>query len=225
MLTAVILFGLLVLFMLAGVFPVQGGMQTVVFYTPVFLLLMAILATLSLACCWKKRNIFLKKIGFQLTHLGIIVILAGALTGYLTAKKSEFALPISSTHEIKQIPTPDGQSSYDMGFGITVTNFTVDFYEQTEGRLATTPKHFQASLQITPNDGPAISHKLEVNHPVEHQGWRFFLMSYDTESRRYVVLGARSDPGRKVVFAGIAMLMLGCTIMCFRKSEGNNATS
>ena len=225
MFTVVILFGLLVLFMLAGVFPVQGGIQTAVFYTPVFLLLMAILATLSLTCCWRKKDVFLRKIGFHLTHLGIIVILAGALIGYLTAKKSEFALPISGTHEIKQIPTPDGQSSYDLDFSIAVTNFTVDFYEQANGRSAGTPKHFQASLQITPQNSPGITHKLEVNHPVEHTGWRFFLMSYDTESRRYVVLSARRDPGRNIVFAGIAMLMFGCSIMCFRNSEGNNAAS
>ncbi|MDD4871991.1 MAG: cytochrome c biogenesis protein ResB [Kiritimatiellae bacterium] len=224
MITGFIIFVLLVFFMLSGVFPVQGGMQVVIFHTPFFILLMASLVVSSLLCCWKKRGLTLRKIGFQLTHLGIVVILAGAFTGFLTAKKSEFALPISGSHEIKQIPTGDGNSSYDLNFGIAVTNFQVDFYEQTDKQSSPTPKHFQASLRINTANSSTLSHELAVNHPVEHAGWRFYLMSYDTESRRYVVLSARQDPGRNIVFAGIAMLMIGTTIMCFRKNEDNNVT-
>jgi len=167
----------------------------------------------------------LRKAGFQLTHLGLVVILVGAFIGFLKAKKSEFALPISATHEIKQIPTANDNSSYDLDFGIAVTNFQVDFYEQSDKQSRPTPKHFQASLRINSLDGSTTSHELEVNHPVEHAGWRFYLMSYDTEARRYVVLSARHDPGRGVVFTGIALLMTGITIMCFRKNEDNNVTT
>ena len=212
--------------MLAGVFPVQGEMPVVVFHTPIFILLMAGLAALSLACCWKRKGrTTLRNAGFQLTHLGTIVILAGALTGFLAAKNSEFAVPVSGNHEIRQIPAADDNSSYDLDFGISVTNFQVDFYEQLDRRLNPTPKHFQASLRITAVDGSTSASELEVNHPAEHAGWRFYLMSYDTDARRYVVLNARKDPGRKIVFTGIAMLMTGISILCWRKTGVTNAAS
>jgi len=223
MLTAVILFLLLVLFMLAGVLPVHGGMQSVIFHTPVFMLIMAGLAFSLLACCWKRKGFDARKLAFQLTHLGIVVIFAGALTGYLKAKKSEFVLPISGHHEVHQLPGPDERSSHDLGFGISVTDFTVDFYEKNDGHSSATPKRFSASFRITPPEGSTINRELKVNHPVKHAGWCFFLMSYDTEARRYVVLSARNDPGRKIVFAGIGMLMIGCTMICFRRSGDDNA--
>jgi cytochrome c biogenesis protein ResB len=223
MITGVLIFVLLVLFMLAGVFPVQGGMQVVIFQTPVFLIIAASLG-ISLFLCCRKRHFNLGTAGFQLTHLGVIVILAGALTALLTAKKSEFAVPISANHQIGELPASEN-SSYKLDFTIAVTNFDVQFYNQSEEGRGQTPRHFQASLCISRKDGPDISRELEVNHPVEYGGWRFFLMSYDTESRRYVVLSARHDPGRPVVFAGMAMLMVGSAIMCFRKKEADNAAS
>lgn len=223
MFTTVILLMLLVLFMLAGVFPVHGGMQAVIFHTPVFLVILAGLAVALVACCSKRKGLTARQFAFYLAHLGTVVIFAGALTGYLKAKKSEFALPISGHHEVRQLPGPDEKTSYDLDFGIAVTNFTVDFYEQADGRHNLTPKLYRASLKITANNGTTINHELEVNHPVTYSGWKFFLMSYDTQARRYVALSARHDPGRNLVFAGIGMLMIGCTMMCFRKNGGDNA--
>jgi len=224
MIPGIILLVVLVMFMLAGAIPVMGGAQVAIFHTPFFILLTAGLSISVLTCCWKRRSINFRNAGFQLTHLGIIVILIGAMVGFLFAKKSEFALPISGEHEIRQLPTGVDDSYFNLDFGITVTDFRVDFYEQTGQKANPTPKHFQASLTIRDKDNSTTKHELMVNHPVEHDGWRFFLMSYDRESRRYVELSARNDPGRNIVFAGIAMLMLGISITCFRKNEGSNGT-
>jgi len=224
MILGIILLVVLIMFMLAGAIPVMGGAQVSIFHTPFFILLMSALAVSALVCCWKRRKISLPNTGFLLTHLGIIVILAGALTGFLCAKNSQFALPISGGHEIRQLPTAVEDVYYDLDFGITVTDFKVDFYGQAGKMADPTPKHYQASLKITGKDGSTTQHELVVNHPVVHDGWRFFLMSYDKESRRYVVLSARNDPGRNIVFSGIAMLMLGISITCFRKAGGNNGT-
>jgi len=79
------------------------------------------------------------------------------------------------------------------------------------------PRHFEATLRFTDEDK---DFPLTVNHPVSHEGWRFYLMSYDEKARRSVVLSARRDPGRIAVIAGFWMLMAGVAVLCFRKTGG-----
>ncbi len=83
-----------------------------------------------------------------------------------------------------------------------------------------TARHFEADLRITDGADPPVSYRLEVNHPVSHAGWRFYLMSYDQMANRYVVLSARNDPGRGIVIAGIWLVIVGTAVVCFRRRKG-----
>ncbi|MBT3380372.1 MAG: hypothetical protein HN742_39350 [Lentisphaerae bacterium] len=280
MAVSVILFCVLVLFMIAGAIPIEGGSQVVIFKTPLFLVLAGLLVVLLVGCCFTRR-LTRKRIPFLLTHLGIAILLCGAGLGFMMGRKAEFGLPITQHHVGRDIPLRDG-TSLNMGFGITVREFAVDYYSaryglyrpptgaatedsdyqlvkevtvEAEGAadlgasgeisgnelrneedgewkrqyvlenewilqyIASTPRNYTAQLRLTDDDENATDVELAVNHPVTFNGWRIYLMSYDQEARRYVVLNARRDPGRNAVIAGIWLVIIGTALMCFRKSK------
>lgn len=280
---SVAVMSLLVLFMLAGVLPAPGGGQAVVFRTPVFITLMG-MAGLLLAYAvfgWKLKA---NRLGFTLSHAGLVLVLGGAFAGFVASERVDVTVPISPTHALRQLRGPDG-TAIPLGFALGVTNFTVRFYDPDyhlyapepagpDGRVtdyrhvasarmhrdrrfdfgdfgrieaaalnptggddlwafqhrmpgpgdlmlqrgALTPRWFAAALRLEDPDGAVRVEDLAVNHPVSHRGWRFYLMSYDQQARRHVVLHARRDPGRPAVVAGLWMVMLGTFVTGLRRT-------
>ncbi|MBN1673293.1 MAG: cytochrome c biogenesis protein ResB [Kiritimatiellae bacterium] len=274
------LLAVVVLFLIAGAIPLADGAHTVVFRTPMFVLVLATLGVTLVLC--GARHLSLRRADFALAHLGVVVILAGAFVGFVAGRKRTFAVPVVAEHTIREIPAlDDRQTPIRLDFGITVARFDVAFYEPTynlytpvpapgdrgraadyvfvkklalgrDGRLMVdervaldrarladaggelreqivlddgrvlqigrTPKHFAAALRLSRNDQLVREAMLEVNRPVSFAGWRFYLMDYDHQHRRYVVLSARRDPGRLLVIAGIWAVMSGTAVMCWRRS-------
>lgn len=57
--------------------------------------------------------------------------------------------------------------------------------------------------------------KMEVNKPVSYGGWKFYLVDYDKRDHRWVTITARKDPGAPLVVAGLWLLMIGTSMICF----------
>jgi hypothetical protein len=209
MTAAVVLMVLLALFMLAGAFPSGGGTSAAIFKTPVFIGLAGLLAGLILYCSWK-GGLGFRRIGFLLVHMGVVVILVGALVGWRNGEKHDFALPIGPGDYVREIQLREG-GSVPLPFGMACHRFSVEFYEpQAEFPV---PRLFLADMAIQIEGEPVREEKLAVNHPIEIKGWRFYLMSYDSQNRTYVVLTARRDPGRLVVVTGIWMVIAGTVML------------
>lgn len=277
----------LVLLMLAGAIPVGEGAQVAVFRTPVFVLL---LGALSVSCvlCSIRRRFALRNAGFHLTHLSVVLILAGAFVGFLAEKRGQFALPVDPQHSVRELPLTGGGTA-DLGFGVAVKSFEVSRFDpdyalyrpavtgeggreeveyvlertvriSSDGTLDLGPlgrieagglkndagdwvtqraledgwllqmippadKEQRAVLRITDDQGTEAEKSSVVNHPAVHRGWRFYLVSYDRESQRYVVLLARRDPGRVLVIAGVFALMAGVALICFVRRGASRAPS
>ncbi len=272
MTATVVVMGLLVLLMLAGVLPAPGGQQAVVFTTPVFIALTACLAVLTLYCAARGGGAR-RRVAFLLTHVGVVVILAGAVIGHRWGERHEVMIPVRDGHVVRTIPLPDG-NSVPLPCGLSCSRFEVTYYDptydlyrpaaeaggtayvkvsshavQADGvrlgaRLGTvaradlatageggwkeqhvftngwvlqlsppTPRMFAADVAFHAGDGVPAPRRLAVNKPLTFAGWRFYLMSYDREAERYVVLTARRDPGRRLVVAGIWMLLAGTALL------------
>ncbi|NLG12725.1 MAG: cytochrome c biogenesis protein ResB [Lentisphaerae bacterium] len=82
-------------------------------------------------------------------------------------------------------------------------------------RATQTPKYFEATARIVKKDGTEYEQAFWVNRPLCVDGWRFYLMSYDTQHRSYVALSARRDPGRALVILGIWLVVIGTSLLCF----------
>lgn len=209
MAAAVVLMVLVTLFMLAGAFPSAGGTSAAIFKTPVFVGLAGLLVGLILYCSWKGGMGF-RRIGFLLVHVGVVVILVGAVVGWRTGEKHDFALPIGLGEYVREIQLREG-GSVPLPFGMACHRFSVEFYEP-QGK-SSVPRLFLADMAFQIEGEPVREEKLAVNHPIEIQGWRFYLMSYDSQNRAYVVLTARRDPGRLAVVAGIWMVIVGTVML------------
>lgn len=120
---AIIIFCALILLLLAGVLPVGKGMSAhAVYYSPLMILLLAVLSVLSLMCCLKRRPV-----GFLLVHLGVVIILGGALTGYIVGMKGSLHLSLNPSRPERRLMTSDG-SYADLGFSVAAENFEIRFY-------------------------------------------------------------------------------------------------
>jgi cytochrome c biogenesis protein ResB len=86
-------------------------------------------------------------------------------------------------------------------------------------------KHYSASLAFRPEgpDAEAVNRTVIMNHPVDFQGWRFYLMSYDTGNNRYIVVSMRRDPGRLMAITGIWMTIIGTALSCLRMHKVSTA--
>jgi len=78
-----------------------------------------------------KQKFHLKKLGFYLSHLGVVVILAGAMIGFIWSKKISFGSYIGdqyandSIYDLKaQNPEP-----VNLGFSYFVTDFKVEKFD------------------------------------------------------------------------------------------------
>jgi len=119
----IILFAATVLFLLAGAIPCPGGDSSLIFRSPVFIALLVMISSLSLYCCWKK----IRCPYFLLSHLGAVVILAGAFTGFLFGKSTQFNMPVMSAMLVDRIPEPGG-SKWNLGFSFSIAEFRADYY-------------------------------------------------------------------------------------------------
>ena len=69
---------------------------------------------------------------------------------------------------------------------------------------------FISELEVTDKDGKVLAKKdIEVNHPLQYGGYRFYQSGYDNEAARYTVLQVVSDTGVMIVFAGYWLLCIG----------------
>ena len=127
MTVGVALLTVILLFLLAGAIPVRDGVQAVVFRTPVFIGLLALLCV-SLGACVLRYRFSARQVGFHLVHVGIIVIIAGAAIGFFTGRSAVITLPITGDHTVARVRASD-DSFIPLGFRFAVTDFSVEMYE------------------------------------------------------------------------------------------------
>lgn len=87
-------------------------------------------------------------------------------------------------------------------------------------------KYYEADFLITDQDS-THEYKMAVNHPVTHNGWRFYLMNHGKQDNRQIVsLIVRHAPGRLWVKTGILLLVAGTFLFSFfRRKRKENTLS
>ena len=123
--TAVIL-AIIVLFLLAGVVPSRGDMQAAIFRSPVFISLLAVLCAWT-AACMAGRERSARRLPALLAHAGPLVLLCGALGGFLWGRQGTLVLPLTERHPTDAVRLDDGQTA-SLGFPVSATLFRVDYY-------------------------------------------------------------------------------------------------
>lgn len=170
-----------------------------------FVLLWAALAFISL--------IYMLKAGLQkrlqvfFLHISFLVILAGALTTYLTSERGSVHLRKGET--VTAFTSADS-TSCDLGFALTLNDFEVEYYPGTDS-----PMDYVSHLDA---DGARVD--VSMNNIGRFRGFRFIQAGYDND-----MLGSSLrvlyDPwGIALTYIGYALLLFSMVVLlCGRSTQ------
>jgi cytochrome c-type biogenesis protein CcsB len=197
-----------------------------VYRAPWFLALLAVFAAnlgCSLVSLWPWGR---HRVGYAITHLSMLVILAGALTTELAKQEGQLQIweGESSSRLVSPPASPGGEPRVvaTLPFAVRLDAFEIDYYEGTRR-----PAQFRS--RVTVEDGaagretPAV---IEMNRELAYGGYRFFQSSYrETPDRDQTILSVSKDPGEPIVFLGYYGLVAGMiVVLSIRIGDRRRAT-
>ena len=159
-----------------------------------FSALWAVLTIAALAYIIQQR--LYKRLAVMLLHLSFVVILAGALTTHLFARRGIVRLRtnvpemifIDKDNRVKHLP-----------FSLTLKEFRIINYPGTDA-----PLDYQSIVKSGHNEVV-----VSMNHIGNIDGYRLFQQSYDTDGEG-VTLGISHDPyGIAITYVGYLLLLIG----------------
>lgn len=159
-----------------------------------FSALWAMLTVAALAYIMKQR--LYKRVAVMLLHLSFVVILAGALTTHLFARRGVVRLRT----DIPEMTFVDKDSKIEhLPFTLTLKEFRIINYPGTDA-----PLDYQSVIQ-SGNEEVLVS----MNNIGYIDGYRLFQQSYDTDGKG-VTLGVSYDPyGIAITYFGYLLLLIG----------------
>jgi cytochrome c biogenesis protein len=177
------------------------------------------------------------RMGVYITHVSIILIFIGALTGVFFGFKGFLNLPegeVSNVVYLRNEPLWDkimdgfgiskspvfhdprgGVPSMPMGFYVRCDDFEVDYY-QNAGRPTGMPSEFWSQLSVYDlQQQKVLEKRIRVNDPLSHHGITFYQSSYGTipNATGKIVLNVKiknaQGPGETVVVEPGASVYVG----------------
>jgi len=117
----------------------------------------------------------ISRYGPYITHLGIVVVLVGALVGSLFGFRANVNIVEgSSTDRVYDFRRAQ---EIPLGFEVRCDDFTVEFYPNTQR-----PKRYASVLSIIENGKVVVQKTIEVNVPLSFRGLTFYQSSYGPAS-------------------------------------------
>jgi cytochrome c biogenesis protein len=127
------------------------------------------------------RKKILGLFGSDIVHLGLLVILAGAIISGLAGVRGSLALSENQT-----LPVPGA------GFSVRLDKFSTELYP--DGNV----KDWKSELTIIDADKPVLRKSVEVNHPLSYKGFVFYQSGYGSDWENpelEVAIKKKDDPG------------------------------
>ena len=116
----------------------------------------------------------LSYLGFYLTHIGMIIIIAGVLAGTI-GYQGFMKLDEGETQSTMTLK--NSQAQRDLGFALRCDRFEVSYYD--EGRM---PKDYKSWLTVVQDGKDVLTKVIEVNDPLIYKGIFFYQSSYGIAS-------------------------------------------
>lgn len=123
-----------------------------------------------------KLNLFAQKgiysrFGAYMTHLSILIIMAGAMIGTVWGYKAY--VNIVEGTQVNQVWPRSGGQPTELGFTVRCDDFSVTYYAGTQR-----PKDFTSDLVVIDNGKEVLRKTIEVNDPLSYKGITFYQSSY-----------------------------------------------
>ena len=142
-----------------------------------------------------------------LSHLGLFLAMTCATLGNADMQRLK---KISVKGELEWRALNSQQQIVEMPFSIELEDFIMETYD--DGM----PRRFASDIQVVTKTGGHIQATVEVNKPVEVDGWKIYQYGYDTQMgamSKTSILELVSDPWLPLVYTGIYMMLAGAVCM------------
>ena len=173
----------------------------VLIYVYIALILGLIIIRRSLHFQWRRD------IPFMLNHLGLFLALTTATLGNADMQRLKM---ITAVGEPEWRALALGGAIVEMPLAIELKQFIMETYDDGS------PKRFASEILILTQSGKNIQTTVDVNKPVEVDGWKIYQYGYDTQmgvQSRISILELVSDPWLPLVYIGIYMMLGGACCM------------
>ena len=171
------------------------------------------------ACAYMVRQRLYKRVAVFLLHVSFVVILAGALTTHLFAKRGTVRLR-TNVAEMSYVGKDNKVEHFP--FTLKLKEFRIVNYPGTDAPLdyQSVIEHSRTGVPIPPpSEGPRVGTSAEkesgatmlvsMNNIGNIDGYRLFQQSYDTDGEG-VTLGVSYDPwGIAITYIGYLLLLVG----------------
>ena len=218
---------------------------TDVYHSPWFIGLLSTLWLSLLVCAKGRLRSWKKQTGSLLTHLGLLIILLGALINTLLGESGFVSLPKGDDQAIFLA----GNSGYrfkKLSFRASLDELSMSQpypsppplvkgrisypQEQNKNRL-TCPvgekqiRTIQGRINFFDTGGRIIAVKtIKINQPFSFKGYTFYLENYEPGYLNWVELKVTNDPGIPLVYAGFIFLNLGAIAIVITKNKNKPLT-
>jgi len=178
----------------------------------VWLMTIAGLASLNHLLRFKPREI-----PFLLNHLGLFLAL---VCGALGAPDTQRLHMTTREGETQRQAIDEAGNVHELDFAVELHDFIMEEYPAQPGAGIGMPKRFASEVTIHTKKGETIPALIEVNHPLQVNGWKMYQYDYDEAS------GTRSEisifelvrePWLPFTRAGIWMMLAGALCLIAMK--------
>ena len=148
-------------------------------------------------------------LSFLLNHLGLLLALTTATLGNADMQRMKMITAIGEP-EWRALDA-QGRVS-ELPIAIELKRFIMETYDDGS------PRRFASEVQILTQSGKNIQATVDVNKPVEVEGWKIYQYGYDTTmgaNSNTSILELVRDPWLPYVYCGIYMMLAGALSMLF----------
>ena len=148
-----------------------------------------------------------RDIPFLLNHLGLFLAMTTATLGNADMQRLKM-ITVKGEPEWRALTSQ--QQIVEMPIAIELKEFIMETYDDGS------PRRFASDIQILTKSGKNIQTTVEVNKPVEVDGWKIYQYGYDTQMgamSQTSILELVSDPWLPLVYTGIYMMLAGAVCL------------
>ena len=152
-------------------------------------------------------NSWKRDVPFLLNHLGLFLAMTTATLGNADMQRLKM-ITVKGEPEWRALTSQ--QQIVEMPIAIELKEFIMETYDDGS------PRRFASDIQILTKTGKNIQTTVEVNKPVEVDGWKIYQYGYDTQMgamSQTSILELVSDPWLPLVYTGIYMMLAGAVCL------------
>jgi len=125
--------------------------------------------------------------GVYIVHLGVLIIIAGALIGLIFG--FEAGVNLAEGDESNTVELAKGKGTQELDFSVRCDEFILELYDTGA------PKTYRSDLSFIKSGQVVHQDSVLVNHPVTFEGLRFYQSSYGTSEQTKALLRYNNADG------------------------------